>query len=133
MSRSHKSDTRILILEDDPERHRAFRKRLCDPVIVTTAAECIRLLEAEDWDECYLDHDLGGRVYVESGPGTGYEVACWLEANPARMPKRVVLHSLNPAGRARMKAALPDAYDRPGVWLPMEVRERLFAIDGGTS
>jgi CheY-like chemotaxis protein len=128
-----KPRTRILILEDDPERHRAFRKRLEDPVIVTTAAECIRLLETEEWSDLYLDHDLGGQVYVESGPGTGYEVACWLEEHPERKPSRIVLHSLNPAGRAKMKAALPDAYDRPGIWLPMEVRERLFAIDGGTS
>lgn len=121
---------RVLILEDDPDRHRAFRKRLGEPTIVTTAPECIKLLEAEEWDELYLDHDLGGEVYVPSGPGTGYEVACWLEANPARHPRRIVLHSLNPVGRARMKSALPNAYDRPGAWLSLNARERLVGRPG---
>lgn len=117
--------SRILILEDDPARHVAFRGRLHEPTIVTTVAECLLLLEAQEWDELYLDHDLGGEVYVPSGPGTGYEVACWLEANPSRQPRRIVLHSLNPVGRARMKAALPNAYDRPGAWLSLKARERL--------
>ena len=67
-----------------------------------------------------MDHDLGGKIYVESGPGTGYEVACWLEdpENKGHVPDHIVLHSLNTVGRKKMNMALPQAVDCPGAWLP---------------
>ena len=109
---------KILILEDNFARQTAFRRKLVGNVveIVETSEGALRMLQDETWDELYLDHDLGGQEFVESGPGTGYEVAVWLESHPEFKPGRIVLHSLNPAGRSRMAAALPEAEVIPWAW-----------------
>ena len=124
---------RILILDDDPNlddpenptkagqnRIRAFKHKFIGHNIewVRTAAEAINALASEDWDALFLDHDLGGETYVRSGPGTGYEVAVWLERNPSRKPPQIFLHSLNTVGRDNMKAALPEAQHAPFAWRP---------------
>ena len=110
--------SKILILEDNAERSKAFRRKFIGNcvTIVAEACEVIALLGAENWDALFLDHDLGGEVMVESGPGTGYEVACWLEQNSDRKPEQIVIHSANPVGRLKMKAALPDALVCPFAW-----------------
>lgn len=109
---------RILVLEDDPARHKKIRRRLIGNVvvIVETAQEAIDLLRDEDWNLLSLDHDLGGEQMVESGEGTGWEVAKWLENHPERKPKRILLHSYNTPGRENMLACLPDAENCPGWW-----------------
>jgi len=109
---------RILVLDDDPARGAAFRRALVghSVSVVTTAPEAIGRLAGGGWDAASLDHDLGGQQMAESGPGTGWEVARWLADNPDRIPREVVLHSLNPAGRARMAAVLPGAAEAPGWW-----------------
>jgi len=113
----------ILILEDDPTGTRipAFKRKFVGHIatFVETTKDAIRLLNefpAGYWDILFLDHDLGGEEMVESGPGTGYEVACWLEENPSKKPNRIYLHSLNPVGRQNMKRALPDAIEAPFAW-----------------
>lgn len=109
----------ILILEDCPERRKSFSFRFADHNIVFTedTKEAIKLLAEQKWDALFLDHDLGGNVYVPSGPGTGYEVAKWLEENQNRMPMVVYIHTLNPSGQEKMKAALPNAIVAPFAWL----------------
>jgi CheY-like chemotaxis protein len=102
---------KILILEDNPERHKIFKKfyvehELC---IVETSTEAIEILQTHIFDAIFLDHDLGGQQMVESGPNTGYEVAKWLEENPEHSCSNIIIHSLNPVGRDKMKAAIPYA------------------------
>ena len=109
----------ILILEDDPARMRKFKMNLIGHIIyhAKTPREAISFLRSKTIDVLFLDHDLAGTGLPEpSGPGTGYEVAVWLEEHPEFKPKQIVLHSLNPSGRARMKQALPEAQDAPGAW-----------------
>ena len=113
---------KILILEDDLNRHAAFNKVLDehDLTIVTTAKEAIAKLDryGDAWDWLFLDHDLGSEVFVKSNKETGYEVATWLEEHTDKRPKiGVALHSLNPVGRSNMQKALPYACDTPGLWL----------------
>jgi CheY-like chemotaxis protein len=110
---------KILILEDNPERHKAFRHNLVGAVlkIVTTVEECIHALKTDMWDALFLDHDLGGEAFVDpSEKETGYHVAKWLEDNPDRKPSTIIIHSLNYSGAARMKMCLPDAVVSPGAW-----------------
>jgi CheY-like chemotaxis protein len=109
---------RILVLEDDPQRIRKFRENFVGnyTLIVTTAAEAIVSLKTQEWDWLFLDHDLGGKTMVESGPGTGYEVACFLEEHPDRKPPHIAVHSFNPTGTDRIMAALPDAVRFPSAW-----------------
>ena len=69
-----------------------------------TAPETIALIEAGDVDELSLDHDLGG-----GDAGTGYDVCLYLEDrayNGLPVPEKIQVHSANPVGRIRMKAAL---------------------------
>jgi len=110
---------RILILEDDPNRHVRFRRNLigAEITIVDQAQDAIELLKTKEWDLLCLDHDLGGKIHVDSSePNTGYAVAKWLEENPKFQPKEIILHSLNPVGRENMKKCLPNAKEIPCAW-----------------
>ena len=113
----------ILILEDDPNRHKAFRNRLIGTnlKIVETAAEAIAALNNQTWDYLFLDHDLGGMTYVTSGKGTGYEVAEWLAKNESKQPSHIILHTLNPVGAQNMQALLPNALRGPFAWTKINI------------
>ena len=111
---------KILILDDDESRHRIFNENLNYPgnfvENVYTAKECIDKLKEETWDICFLDHDLGGKVYVNSGEGTGWEVAKWLSENLDKKPDTVIIHSYNPGGASLMQNLIPGSLYIPGVW-----------------
>jgi CheY-like chemotaxis protein len=113
---------RILILDDDDIRLKHFRQRLMNYTVdcVKTAVEAIKFLQENEVGILFLDHDLGGMVNVSSGPGTGYEVAKWLEEHTDRKPQQIYLHSFNEAGRNNMKMALPEAIICPGAWLTLK-------------
>lgn len=62
-----------------------------------------------------LDHDLGEPVFVLFGETlpeeTGYDVVLWLEekahnGNWDIVPDKIVVHSANPVGRAKMEAGI---------------------------
>ena len=109
---------RILILDDDLCRHKAFNKKFIghDVKNVETSQETIDALQNENWDCVFLDHDLGGRVYVQSGKNTGYEVAQWLSNHPEKQPERIIIHSFNPVGAKNMQSLLPKSELIPGAW-----------------
>jgi len=109
---------KILILDDDKGRLNTFRQNLIgqDVTCVETVTDTIKNLTDSVWDYLFLDHDLGGQIYVPSGPGTGYEVAEWLVQHPDKQPTMIVLHSFNTPGRQKMKSLLPKAIDCPGAW-----------------
>ena len=90
--------------EDDPVRQQQFLRMGIGHgmVVVDSAHDAIRELEQAEWDLCFLDHDLGGKVFQESGTGTGFEVCEWLSENRERRPRRVVIHSLNAKGVGAM-------------------------------
>ena len=73
---------RLLFLDDDPSRAEVFLKDHPDAVWVTTVPECLAHL-AEPWDEVHLDHDLGGKMFVDSkDTDCGMEVIRWLCKEP---------------------------------------------------
>jgi len=76
---------------------------------VKTARGAIQVLEFSPYiDEVSLDHDLGDL----DDCGDGYEVACWIEERAARGLLRQLkwsVHSANPAGASKMRAALESA------------------------
>lgn len=113
---------KAFVLEDSPERQKHFkwwRLQGHEVTIVNNVGEAIAVLEEQEFDIAFLDHDLGERVYVDSfdKEETGYLVALWLAEHEDRRPEVIVLHSLNPAGRENMKAVLPDAHIIPFVWI----------------
>ena len=126
----------ILFLDDDLKRQHAFQSLLAaaqnpparggllgkflrpaktDPVksarieTAFTVEDAVQLLrDSERFDIAFLDHDLDGRTFVEEREGTGTEVAEYIAAsmNADERPRRVVVHSHNPAGARRMSDIL---------------------------
>ncbi len=75
-------------------------------VHAATAPEAIRYLSTEEVSIVSLDHDLGAEN------GTGYDVATYIEERAAKrtLPRlEWHVHSANPVGAARMRAALESA------------------------
>ena len=63
------------------------------------------------WDCLYLDHDL-----ADPDPRkTGYDVLCWLEANPVYLPRFIYLVTQNPVGRQKMSTVLEKLQRQYGV------------------
>lgn len=105
---------RILFLDDDFTRHETFAANVRghDVDYVWTARDAITALSMspEPFDIAFLDHDLDGKIYVPSGPGTGFEVAEFIASMPAeRRPKKVVCHSYNEDGANLMMHLLRRA------------------------
>lgn len=74
-----------------------------------TAPETIERLKVGDITGCSLDHDLGEYL---NDVGDGYDVACWIEeqaANGSLSRITCVVHSANPSGASRMRAAILSA------------------------
>lgn len=109
---------KVLILDDNPIRLSLFRSKLIGHTVFTTmtSEEAIDALKSDDFDIVSLDHDLGGEQMVDSGKGTGYEVAEFLSKNPDRMPKEIYIHSYNPVGAKNMQRILPGSILAPGNW-----------------
>lgn len=103
---------RILILDDDENRHNEFARRYegHDLVHAYTAKDAQTALKAGGFDLATLDHDLGD-YHEETGPDdsvimremTGYDVVGFLvrEVPRDRWPAEMIVHSWN-APRARM-------------------------------
>jgi hypothetical protein len=73
---------RLLFLDDDPTRAQAFLMENPEAVWVQTASECQSRL-SEPWDEVHLDHDLGGKQFVDPRAiDCGMEVIRWLCEEP---------------------------------------------------
>ena len=119
---------KILFLDDDEARHEMFGELIHgrhEIKKVYTADECIKQLKIGKWDMLFLDHDLGGKVFVESGTGTGYEVACYLEEFPKEQVDRTYIHSFNPTGAHKMGQAIPKAIIKPINIVYSEIEEIL--------
>jgi CheY-like chemotaxis protein len=111
---------KILILDDSQSRLLTFRRKLIGAVVICVehVSDCIREIEEnEPFDYIFLDHDLDGKIYVPSGPGTGYEVAQWLKNHPDKMPGKVIFHTCNEKAGPLMLEELPDAVFLPGVFM----------------
>jgi len=106
---------KVLILDDDPQRHKVFREILpnCLRYHAYTATTAIKhLVESSGpFDLVCLDHDLGdfgqeGEI-LEFGnceAGTGVEVAQYISLHLERelYPQKIIIHSQNPVGAKRM-------------------------------
>jgi len=105
----------ILVLEDNPERQKVFMKELSrnyQITIVATVELAKTLVEEAEKNQdqfhvIFIDHDLGGEVYVDSREeNTGYQFAVWLAEN--EIEAQFITHSLNPVGVRNIIAALPE-------------------------
>ena len=80
---------------------------------VQTAEQAIRLLKTGRVIEADLDHDLSIEATLgcpKPDEQTGYTVVCWMEENDSWPENGVHVHSMNPAGRARMMQVIDRHY-----------------------
>lgn len=102
-----------LFLDDNPERCKAFKSAVPFADVVNTTAECIGALQTEgEWNLVFLDHDLGGEVYVDSNrEDTGMEVVRWIIKNEPII-RKIIIHTHNGPAAQTMVASLREAkYD----------------------
>jgi hypothetical protein len=88
---------RILFLDDDPARAENFLGRHPEAVWVQTVEECLEQMQSV-WEQIHLDHDLGGKRYVDlNAPDCGMEVIRWLCKEPREHLKktRFLVHTHN--------------------------------------
>lgn len=105
---------KILIVEDDFTRIKMFKSWLIgfDYDVCEDADPAIEKVNNEKYDLIFLDHDLGGRVFVDSNDkNTGYQVAKAI-VNSINKDSFVIIHSLNPVGAEKMANILPNSMKR---------------------
>lgn len=110
---------RILVLDDDPERHAWYRRRYPGAVHVWRAEEALwHVQDPRGWDEITLDHDLDLSYQEEhlsyqeehhSGLVVAEALAKSVEAVPWLRRCRLTIHSWNPRGARAMFDALEGA------------------------
>jgi len=120
---------KIFVLEDSIERIKEFQKYLAGKEVVYTddVDIAIRELRKTKFDLIFLDHDLDGKVFVDSTvEKTGYHVITCL-AGSINEETEVIVHSLNPTGAANMIKAHPFNV----VHIPFNLLLQGFKYDSG--
>ncbi len=113
---------RILVLDDDDERHESFRRYLArdnEVFHVFTVDGAITALIGEPvFDIAFLDHDLNDHHYKSEQTGgygnvklNGFDVASFIAKILAKekRPKRVVVHSWNEDGAKMMHGVIEES------------------------
>ena len=118
---------KVLLLEDDSTRVVQFRNRLnsegvpYELVHVDRASDAIVAMLEQRFDLILLDHDLGGRTYVnftDEQEDCGIRVAEWLSIRPERVNQQgpIIVHSLNGPAAMQMVELISEATWAPFLW-----------------
>ena len=118
---------RVFILEDDPNRIMVLREAAFTHDVVFTESclgpnGAIEVYARESakapFDLLLLDHDLGGRMFVDSNEeDTGAAFVRRLPDAPENPPD-VVIHSYNADGAQNMLATLREKQYRRSIYIP---------------
>lgn len=121
---------KILVLDDDAGRHRAFAQRYEGHSVYhawTYSEFATTFVSGCPWDIVHLDHDLGDMVprpdtWVDGWGNqrlrTGRDAAAVITAvSDDRLPRQVIVHSVNPVGA---RGIVDDLRRRgvPTTWEP---------------
>ncbi len=110
---------RLFLLDDDTRRHDWFTKRFKGDHldIAEDVKGALELLDANNYDAIFLDHDLLPEHYhAESADDekTGYAVALWLASRPEKQrAATIIVHTRNADGAMRMVEELRRAGRQP--------------------
>ena len=114
-ARPRPTTLRVLFLDDDHRRHKAFKRAAQAGIVIDWAFDAggaIRLLEHHQYDQVHLDHDLDDdpAAWEMDDYESGQVVANWLAENAAgRENCRFVIHSRSRQGANAMQATLRSA------------------------
>lgn len=106
---------KVFVLEDNLNRIELFQSLFAyrgdEHSYATNFDDAVSMYLEADADVVFLDHDLGGRVYVDSEePNTGYQFVKWIvENDPNLERKRFFIHSWNPIGSTKMLTYLIES------------------------
>lgn len=110
---------KILVLDDDDDRHRAFSRKLVkfEVIQARTYQQAIEALKETVFDAAFLDHDLNMYGYESTAKKkgktvelTGGDVVDYIvKMHPSKRPAAIIVHSWNPAGALYMVETLKDA------------------------
>jgi CheY-like chemotaxis protein len=112
---SERNPIRVFLLDDDTRRHAWFTKRFKgDHLDIAENVEgALKLLDANQYDAIFLDHDLLPEHYHSESTDderTGYAVALWLAERPDRQrASTIMVHTRNADGAMRMVEELRRA------------------------
>lgn len=100
---------RVFILEDDEDRIRRFHQAFIghDVTLAKDTEHALRLFKPP-YDYVLLDHDLGGRTYVNSDEEDCGAAFCRRVPADGLETARVLVHSYNRDGAIRMVKTLQD-------------------------
>lgn len=136
-------EVKFFILEDDQERVKHFVQRFRELKskgvevsykLTDKADRAIDMLSKEEFDIIFLDHDLGGEVYVDTNhENTGSEVARFINGSELEFKNtQCIIHSMNtPAARHMnelIETKIPSTHRVVGVWFP-EVFHRVLSFE----
>lgn len=79
--------------------------------VARTFADGINALKEGNIDTLLLDHDLAS-FDEEGNELTGYKIMVFLEENPEFLPKRILLVTSNPVGRANMQRVIDKLFQK---------------------
>ncbi len=105
---------KVFVLEDHEERCKWFKEQLTGQdiefTIIKTAKEAKDILSKEKFDRLYLDHDLGGKIFVDpEEEETGTQVVVHIIENKLQKDAVIYIHSLNPISFDTMVVPLNKA------------------------
>jgi len=112
----------IFVLEDDPNRVARFKRELIGHAVEFTehVSKANMLLDGEKFDLLFLDHDLGGEIFVDhTKEETGYHVAQHIPRTQNKNTPAVV-HSCNMVGAKNMSNYLENCVCIPFFQLNFE-------------
>jgi len=110
---------KIVILEDNPERMKSFNRKLIGRATVISfdnVEDFSSYIEEnkEKIDMFFLDHDLGGMIYVPSeNHNTGYQAALKIVEVYGEDYPEIIIHSMNNVGADNMHSILKKADKLP--------------------
>ena len=100
---------KIFVLEDNEERIKWFKNMLKHEEntaimeIADTTPKALELLSKTEYDMMFLDHDLGGEIFVDIGrEDTGTYLAKCIVERGLQKNAEIILHSQNPIGAESM-------------------------------
>jgi CheY-like chemotaxis protein len=126
----------ILVLDDDPVRHRAFQQGMLGARVthVHRADEALAALAYRGpWSVILLDHDLCD--HGDDTAGNGMQVAKWIAGRTRHFKASlIVVHSINPVRGPEMVSMLKNTglnvVGRPDFfWQNTSELERLVELD----
>jgi hypothetical protein len=103
---------KVLLIDDTRTEEAPNIMRKIDLIARTYWTGIDALTKMGPWDVLLLDHDLNSFVEGTNKEYTGYDVMCFLEANPEFLPKRIEVVSSNPVGRKRMQIVIDQLYKK---------------------